>query len=153
MKLAIEKKTGTYAETLEAVGVASLLTELGFGSVTIEDKGTQFQVSTSTDPAPEQWPEYISPGYPYIWEGSKEPKPELQRIVDYEAEKIKRDAARKAGKKSRAKREEQEIEAAPEPVPELSTAAILASMRKGWNADRDLAKWIVANPASTVRVS
>jgi len=63
---------------------------------------------------------------------------------------MKRDALRKAGKKSKGKLEAQEIEAAPQPVPELSTAAILASMRKGWNADRDLAKWIVANPRVTV---
>jgi hypothetical protein len=132
MKLSIQKKTGTYAETLEAVGTASLLSELGFGAVTIKDEGSQFQVRTSKELAPEQWSEHISPGYPYIWESSKEPEPAQQHIVDYESEKIKRDAARKAGKKSKAKLEAQEIEAAPEPVPELSTAAILASMRKGW---------------------
>jgi hypothetical protein len=150
MKLAIEKKTGTYAETLEAVGMASLLSELGFGAVTMEDEGSQFQLRTSNELPIEQWPEHIAPGYPYIWERSKEPeRPTQQRIVDYETEKIKRDAARKAGKKSKAKLEAQEIESAPEPVPEFSTAAILASMRKGWNADRDLAKWIVANPTST----
>ncbi len=151
MNLAIKKKTGTYAETLEAVGLGSLLAELGFGIVAIKDAGLQFELSTTEDPRPGEWPLAISAGYPYIWERSKEdPKPDLGwTILDYEGEKIIRDAARKATKKSKAKLELQELEAGPEPAPELSTATMLASMRKGWNADRDLAKWIAANPAAT----
>ena len=150
MQLAIQKKTGTYSETLETVGIGSLLSELGFGNVTIKDQGSQFELSTSGDPEPTLWPEAIAAGYPYIWESSKESKPELGgTILDYEGEKIKRDAARKASKKSKGQLEQLDIEVAPEPAPELTAATMLASMRKGWNADRDLAKWIAANPTVT----
>jgi hypothetical protein len=151
MNFVIGKKTGTYAETLEAVGLASLMGELGFGTVNICDKGGEFVLRTSKDPQPGNWPAFIQPGYPYIWENSKEAKPDLPWVVNYEEEKTKRDAVRKAGKKSKANLEAHDIEAPAPPVPELNTAVNLASMRKGWNADRDLAKWIAANSASVAQ--
>jgi hypothetical protein len=46
--------------------------------------------------------------------------------------------------------ESQDIGSAPEARPELTVATILASMRKGWNGDRDLAKWVEAHPADAV---
>ena len=44
----------------------------------------------------------------------------------------------------------QDPEGSPEVRPEINTATILASMRKGWNFDRDLAKWVEAHPREAV---
>src|SRR2546430_800518 len=131
MERLIEKRTGTYTETLEAVGLASLLRELRFIGVAIKDEGTHFCVRSATDVARAAWSDLVSPGYPYIWERSKESRPALEDVIDYEGEKEKRKASKKVGKKSKAALELHEIEAGMEPVPGINTATILASMRKG----------------------
>jgi hypothetical protein len=138
----IDKTTGTYAETLEAVGLASAARELGFRGVRVTDQGTQFHIRSEQDAAQDS---ALSAGYLYIWEKSKEPQRPIIPFLDYEGEKEKRDATKKAGKKAKAALDSLEIEA-PAVRPELSTATILASMRKGWNGDRDLAKWVEAHP-------
>lgn len=143
MKYCIDKKTGTYAETLEAIGLAGTLRELGFTGVTITDDGSRFCIHSPVDLPPEGWENCITAGYPYIWKRSKESdKPELPRVVDYEAGKVDRDAVRKACKKSKGKLQAEDIEGLPEVRPEIDTAAMLESMRKGWDSDRDLAKWV-----------
>ena len=148
MDWCIEKKTGTYAETLEAVGLASAARELGFPSVRVTDLGGQFQIhSDGEQPGPDL---ALSVGYPYIWEKSKEPRRPTIPFLDYEDEKQKRDAGRKQGKKAKAVIESQDIETAPEARPELGVATILASMRKGWNGDRDIAKWVETCPEQAV---
>lgn len=152
----ISKKTGTYAETLEAIGLASLLEGLGCRGVTIRDLGAEFHVSTTDDVSPENWhcPE---PGYPYIWERGKENKPPFQQLLDYEACKAKAEVWKKfqqTQKKSRGRAkaalEQQALEAPPQPPREYKAAAILAYMRKGWDGDRALAKWLHDNPNETL---
>ena len=149
MEKLVVKRTGTYADALEAIGLASLLSELGFSGVTILDEGPHFKIRSQSDVAPEQWPNAISLGYWYIWEKSKEQKPDQPKVIDYEAEKEKRDKQRKLSRKVKNALEPLDIESSGAPVPELATAAILSSMRKGWNGDRELAKWIVAHPQET----
>src|SRR5579863_3597313 len=130
----IDKKTGTYAETLEAVGLASAVRELGFRAVRVTDQGAQFHIHSEQNSIPNG---NLSAGYLYIWDKSKEPQRPTIPFLDYLGEKEKRDAAKKTGKKAKAALDSQEIEA-PSVRPELNTATILASMRKGWNGDRDL---------------
>src|ERR1039458_4667500 len=114
----IDKTTGTYAETLEAVGLASAARELGFRGVRVTDQGTQFHIRSEQNAAQDS---ALSAGYLYIWEKSKEPQRPTIPFLDYEGEKEKRGAAKKAGKKARAALDSQEIEA-PAVRPELSTA-------------------------------
>jgi len=142
----IDKETGTYAETLEAVGLASAIRELGFRGVRVTDQGTQFRVHSDQDSAPNN---ALSAGYLYVWKKSKESECPTIPFLDYEGEKEKRDAAKKTAKKAKAALDSQEIEA-PSARPELATAAILESMRKGWNGDRDVAKWVEAHPAQAI---
>jgi hypothetical protein len=143
----IDKKTGTYAETLEAIGLAGALREVGFTGVTITDDGARFRIHSPIDLPPERWDTCVTAGFPYIWKRSKEAqKPELPRVIDYEAGKVNRDAARKAGKKSKGKLQAQDVEGLPEVEPEIDNAAMLESMRKGWDSDRYLAKWVAAHP-------
>jgi hypothetical protein len=140
----IEKRTGTYSETLQAVGLASTIRELGFDAVRITDHGAQFYIHAGHKPM--NCASRISAGYPYIWERSKESHRPAIPFLDYEGEREKRDAARKRGKKGKAALDSQDTEIVAEARPEINVATILASMRKGWNGDRDLAKWIEANP-------
>src|ERR1700722_4385893 len=115
MDWCIEKKTGTYAETLAAVGLASAARELGFPSVRVTDLGGQFQIHSDGE---QLGPDLaLSVGYPYIWEKSKEPQRPTIPFLDYEDEKQKRDAGRKQGKKAKAVIESQDIETAPEARP------------------------------------
>jgi hypothetical protein len=142
----IDKKTGTYAETLEAIGLAGALREVGFTGVTVTDEGCRFRIHSANEPTA-GWACSVEPGYPYVWRKAKEArKPAVPWVVDYEAGRETRDAARKAGNKSKGKLLAQDIENLPEVAPEIGAAAILESMRKGWESDRDLAKWVAANP-------
>lgn len=145
MNWLIHKNTGTYAETLEAVGLAMLAREIGFSGVRIEDHGSHYAIHVQGG-APTMMASAFAAGYLYIWEKSKEPERPTIPFLDYEDEKKKRDAAKGLSKKGQAVLEAQEIESAPEARPELHVATILASMRKGWNGDRDLAKWIGKHP-------
>ena len=52
---------------------------------------------------------HLSAGYLYIWEKSKEPQRPTIPFLDYEGEKEKRDATKKAGKKAKAALDSQEI--------------------------------------------
>ena len=149
MDWSIEKRTGTYAEALEAIGLASTIRELGFRAVRVTDQGTQFQIQTGDRPT--HLSSHLSAGYPYIWKKSKEPqRPAIPDLLDYEDQKEKRDAARKRGKKGDAALDSQGIEALPGARPEINIATILESMRKGWEGDRELAKQIQANPDETL---
>lgn len=145
MHWTIDKSTGTYAETLEALGMATVVRELGFRGARIADHGSHYEISAEeTDSVKNA--SRISVGYPYIWEKRKETERPTIPFLDYEGEKEKRDAARKLGKKGKSALDTQDAEAPPEARPELHVATILASMRKGWNGDRDLAKWVEAHP-------
>ncbi len=139
----VDKKTGTYAETLEAVGLASAIRELGFSGVRVTDMGTHFRIHAYDQDSASN--SALSAGYLYVWKKSKEPECPTIPFLDYEGEKDKRDAAKKTTKKAKAALDSLEIEA-PATRPELATATILESMRKGWNGDRDIAKWVEAHP-------
>ena len=154
MKIQVAAKTGTYSDALEAIGTASILEELGFSKVLIRDLGQTLLVSSDDTIAPVDW-RVPSAGYPYIWESAKEPHPAIKgTVLDYEGEKLTEQAwiafdkqARKSKGKAVAQLDEQELSAPARPHPSLRTAKMLASMRKGWNSDRDLAKWIDSEPA------
>jgi hypothetical protein len=154
MQHLIDKRTGTYADALEAIGIASLLRDLGSTGITITDDGSCFRVQGLDPPDPWSTP---SPGYPYIWESAKEEKPDISWIFDYVDAKQKREASnkflqaqRKAQSKVRTALEILDLEPPSPPPPETGRAVILASMRKGWNGDRELAKWITSNPVETM---
>ena len=153
IEFTIPKSTGTYADTLNCVGRAALLEELGFSKVSIRDAGSQFELKTSDIGIPEIL-HTPSAGYPYIWVRSKEAKPlNLSVVIDYEGERDKRDAYRawqESSKKVRGKvKSALDAQGLQEPEPpyrRFTLTAILASMRKGWVGDLDLAKWISEHP-------
>lgn len=147
MNLSIPKKTGTYADTLQAIGLADLIWELCNESTVIVDQGSEYEISVK-EWNPEAW-RAPNPGYPYIWDSKKEQKPPLGEILDYRQELEKRDAVREISKlKAAARRkikeqlQDQGIDEAEPPRPELALATILASMRKGWDGDRQLYRWL-----------
>lgn len=153
-RFTVALRTGTYADVLEAIGRASLLREVGAGSdVTIKHEGQEVVLSCLDSVGPEGW-HVPAPGYPYVWLRSKqESAPRLLEILDYESERQKRDARRawesslkKAEREGQELLETQAMQAPPQPSPWFSLASLLASMRKGWRGDTDLAEWIAHNP-------
>lgn len=154
MKL-IHQKSGTYAETLEAIGVASLLRECGFEQVELKATGGGFRIVSASDPAVRlnDWSRPNS-GLVYVWDKEKElQRPDVVNCLDYKDEREKEtrwfeyvNATRKAKKKVSQELSEQGLEEPPKPDRNLKLAKMLASMRKGWSSDSDLAKWIDAGP-------
>jgi hypothetical protein len=149
MEIRIQKKTGTYADALQAIGTADLLRELCGKSPQIVDRGTEFSIIIEQW-TPDRW-NPPNPGYPYIWDSQKEKKPPGGDILDYRKEVEKRDAARDLAKQIAkgktagqfAKQMQQHgLEKPDNPRPELMIASILASMRKGWSGDRQLYRWL-----------
>ena len=58
------RRTGTYADILEAIGIASLIEEMGSASPPfIAEDGGAFQIQWESSPASRP----PGPGYPYIW--------------------------------------------------------------------------------------
>jgi hypothetical protein len=156
MERAVPKKTGTYADALEAIGLATLLEEIGFRGVTIRDSGSEFQLQTANEIPSSDWTQ-LQPGYPYIWQRSEEERPQFQWLVDYEDGKVKSEvwkkyqqAQRKTRGRAKAALEDQAIESPPQPPREYKTASILASMRKGWSGDSDLAIWLRDHPTDAL---
>ncbi len=149
------KKTSTYADTLQAIGLADLLNELCGDVPEISDQGTGFQITIKNSRA-EEWRAPL-PGYPYIWDSKKERKPPAGNCLDYRAEVRKRDAARETSPTGKARREikaklrEQGVELPVTAKPELGLATILASMRKGWEGDRQLYRWLMEDRPRALR--
>lgn len=149
----IEKKTGTYADALEAIGWATLLQELGVKKLRIHDEGTCFVLRGEGEP---DFTLPASLGFCFVSD-AKNPRPEIADwAIDYERERSKEEAQREFEKavKKKAKgvtraAEAGELEAPDRPSPELKLAKMVSSMRKGWNADRDLAVWIGEHPEMT----
>jgi hypothetical protein len=149
----VDKKTGTYSDALEAIGWATFMEERGVRRVEIRDLGLQFEIAGEGDPDLELAPRL---GYWFV-EEEKNPAPNIAEWkLDYEAENVKDKARReferatKSVKKKKKMLEQaaevESIQLPDQPKPELKTAKMLASMRKGWNADRDLAVWMEAHP-------
>lgn len=151
----IPKGTGTYADSLRAVGTAGLLEEVtGVGSI-IHDMGTHFQIECSADVPGEQWKQ-PSPGFYYIWRKSKEKeKPQGTRVLDYEEEQGRVKAKEKGNKKKKETLnkalEEQGLSPIESVNREYGPSAILESMRKGWSSDKDVFQWVIHNPEKTLK--
>lgn len=152
----IPKTTGTYADSLRAIGTATLLEEISDTQTIIKDMGANFQIECSSDIVSEQLSP-PSPGYYYIWRKSKEKgKPQGGLILDYEEEKSKADAIKKSGGKKKKETldkalTEQGLVGLENVHQEYRPATILESMRmgdgykNGWKSDRVVYKWIVQN--------
>ncbi len=153
LTITVPKRTGTYADILEAVGTASLIEELYYSPVNLKDAGSSFEITGLNGPHPDDWPD-ITPGYRYVWKQSAEQltPPQLPLVLDYLQQKEQNEVWKKfnegAKKKSKVAQAAVELDVPlPErPGPDYFVAAILESMRKGWNGDRDLANWIAAYP-------
>ena len=104
MKIEIQKASNTYADTLNAIGTASLLSELTGQQARIRDNGATFSVLCEEGSPPDQW---IPPssGFLFIWRSSKDGPRPLGQTIDYEkqqkfAEVIKKSKATKRAKKT-----------------------------------------------------
>lgn len=156
MNLSVPKKTGTYADTLQAIGLADLVKELCNEDSLIADGGSEFKISVKEWNV-EKW-SAPNPGYTYIWDSKKEQNPPPGDVLGYRQEIEKRDAARELTKgKATARRkikeqlQNQGIDEAEPPKPELALATILASMRKGWDGDRQLYRWLTEDRERALR--
>ncbi len=150
MKYVVPKRTLTYADTLEAIGLGSLLEEITGSPVRLVDKGDHY-VLDGNDPGPVTgWPA-ISPGYPFIYLKKDGVRP-TGYVIDYEHERDKANRLRqfRQATKTRARIErelaEQGLSEPPQPVSEYRMASFLASMRKGWSSDKQLFMWIKEHP-------
>jgi hypothetical protein len=152
----VPKRTGTYADTLEAIGVASLLDELHYATVVIRDSGGEFSIIAESGPNPDAWPP-VTPGFPYVWkddpkDGSSATPPSLPQVLDYLAAKEQNERWKKFNDSQKKLRSaKMALEAGielPERPPQIYyTASMLESMRKGWNGDRELALWLAEDPS------
>ena len=147
MRYPVPKRTNTYADVLEAVGLASLVEELTVPGVRILDQGDRFILEGKELPQIEQWPE-VEPGYPFIYlkKDGNSPK---GWVLDYDREKEKAEVFREFRKATDKKREkmlqtlrEQGMDAPPSPVSEYQMALFLAMMRKGWSSDKQIFLWL-----------
>ncbi len=152
----IDKTTGTYADTLEAVGWASLMAELGVRNISIVDEGGRYRVAGVGEPDLTQT---VSAGFPFVADAKNPAPANAAWTMDYELERAKetavreyQEAVKKASKKGAGKAAEAGLLQAPDPPrSELKLAKMISSMRKGWNADRELACWLDAEPAPAKR--
>lgn len=149
MKIYVEKVTGTYADTLKAVGLADLLAEVTVQDVHIRNLGAVFEVEGANPESVESWP-IITPGYPYIFD-SKDTDIPAGWVIDYEREKERAKAVKEFAKKNKNKGilestlREQGLVAPEGPSMEYRMASFMASMRKGWSSDKQLYRWIIDN--------
>ncbi|HHT9138088.1 MAG TPA: hypothetical protein ACFYEK_12715 [Candidatus Wunengus sp. YC60] len=151
----VPKGTGTYADSLRAIGTASLLEEISGTQTIIRDMGTHFQIECPKDVSPEGL-KPPSPGFYYIWKKSKEKdKPSGVLVLDYEEEKSRADVQKKGAAKRKkvidTALEEQGLSTIEKPHREYRPAAILESMRKGWSSDKDVYHWVVQNSAEALK--
>jgi hypothetical protein len=152
----IPKVTGTYADSLRAIGTADLLEEISGAQTIINDFGTHFQIECSTDIISNHL-NNPSPGYYYIWRKSKEKEnPNGILVLDYEEEKSKADIIKKNHSKRKSATitnalDEQGIVELDTLHPEYRPAAILESMRKGWSSDKDIYRFITQSPADSIK--
>ncbi len=151
----ISKGTGTYADSLMAIGAADLLEEVtGAGSI-IHNMGTHFQIECSSNVPGEQW-RPPSPGFYYVWRKSKEKeRPQGTMVLDYEEEQGRVKAKEKGTKKKKEALNKALEEQGLTPVEsinrEYGPSAILESMRKGWSSDKDVYLWVIQNPEKALK--
>lgn len=151
----VPKGTGTYADSLRAIGTASLLEEISGTQAIIRDMGTHCQIECPKDVSPEGL-KPPSPGFYYIWKKSKEKdKPSGVLVLDYEEEKSRADGQKKGAAKRKkvidTALEEQGLTTIGKPHREYRPAAILESMRKGWSSDKEVYRWVIQNPTEALK--
>lgn len=151
----IPKGTGTYADSLRAIGTAGLLEEVAGVGTIIQDRGTHFKIEYSSDVPDVQW-RPPSPGFYYIWRKSKEKeKPQGTMVLDYEEEQGRVKAKEKGSKKKKEALnkalEEQGLSPVESVNREYGPSAILESMRKGWSSDKDVYLWVIQNPEKVLK--
>lgn len=154
MEYKVPKHTMTYAETLETIGLARLLREITGAQVRLIDRGDHY-VLVGQDVGPSSGWLSISPGYPFIYLKKDGTRPSGY-VMDYENEQKKAQQRSKFFKATGEKRlgmeqalAKQGLTEPPPPIPEYSMASFLASMRKRWSSDKQLFRWIQANPQET----
>ncbi len=147
MRYLVPKGTLTYADTLEAIGLANLIQEISGKQVRLQDLGENYAVEGPVLPARESWPT-LEPGYPFIYLPTDGQKP-LGWVLDYAVEREKDQRRREFLKTAGKKREqllqilqEQGVDEPVSPMPEYKMALFLASMRRGWSSDKQLYHWL-----------
>lgn len=153
MRYIVPKRTSTYADVLEAVGMASLVEELAGPGVRILEQGDSYILEGKIiPPLPEDWPK-VEPGYPFIYL-REDGNPPIGWVLYYEQERKKAEEQRGFRKAADKKRErilqvlrEQGMDEPPTPVPEYQIALFLAQMRRGWSSDKQLYLWLNEDPA------
>lgn len=157
----VSKGTGTYADSLRAIGTANLLEEISGTQTIIWDMGTHFHIVCSADVSPEQW-KMPDPGFYYIWCKSKESeRPPGVLVLDYEEEQNRSKTKEKSRKKKRDTLnkilEEQGLAIIEGVHREYRPSSILASMRvgdgykNGWKSDRVVYKWVIQHPNEALK--
>lgn len=165
MKITIYKTTQTHADTLLAVGVASLFAEAiehssqepGDTQVLIQDEGPCFRIEGPDIDLTRLVDWRPSPGYPFIWDSKKESRPQFSPhwpVFDYRGEQEISSRQRDLQKQGRqirthAAQLQSELEMLAEGAsPTYRLAAFMAVMRRGWESDKYLAKWLAHEPAT-----
>ena len=148
-RLALSKKTHTYADTLLAVGWADLLSECLGTNIQISDNGSHFLIE-SDRPFTLQEIENtsISPGYKYVADKNDNMQSLSGEVFDYERERQKRQVYQEFQKTTGKNQQETQALENPPPPPDinLQNISILSSMRKGFKADKQLHQLIAKNP-------
>ena len=142
----VDKRTGTYADSLEAIGWGTLMTELGVGKVEIRDEGSRFSVRGDGDPNLNAG---VGLGFWFVVDQKNSAPGIADWTLDYDSERSKEETQRQYEKATKKKNkavslasETGQLATPDPPKPELRLAKMISSMRKGWNADRELASWI-----------
>lgn len=152
--ISVPKGTGTYADSLRAIGTASLLEDTTRVQTTIRDMGSHFEIECVRDVPAEQW-KTPEPGFHYIWRKSKEKeRPQGMLVLDYEEQQVRARANRKVGGSRQGinRAVEEQGNAVSENVSrEYGPSTILESMRKGWNSDRVVYQWITSHPDKALK--
>ena len=158
MKIEIQKASNTYADTLHAVGMASLLSELTGKQARICEHGASFTVSCDDGIQPENWLP-PSPGFLFVWRRSKDGARPLGETLDYEqqkqiAETLKKSKATKGAKRSVAQAVQVESnQILVELHPEYRMCATMQSVKGTWNSDRTLFRWLTDEPKKALELA
>jgi len=152
-EIRVPKSTGTYADVLKAVGMATLLDEFEGrqGLVTISDAGHEYLL-TPSQPIEDCSRARLSLGYPYLSHAKAKPAPEglSPKPFPYEEEKRKKEAwdkhqemSKGSGKRRGRKKTVEELSMEPpRPDSRFTLMKVLNSLRSGSESWNDLAALI-----------
>jgi hypothetical protein len=153
-EIRVPKSSGTYADVLSAVGIATLVDEIEGQEErsTISDEGSEYAVSLAR-PLGDCSEAKLSVGYPYLSHGKAVPPPQgaFPRAYPYVEEKRKEDAwdkyqeqkTRESGGRRRRNRTGEELSAEPpRPDARFALMKVLNSLRSGSESWNDLVRLI-----------